>query len=136
MTPTPTPLPAAEPSPRSTIDRLSLAADGVHSLQRKMKSKQSGRSSTILANLFDPLALGSPGKPKVTKERTSPPLAAPYRRERRVSFLEDVRVEQELGWGASVVGMFDAKLVGRFSFFAGSTVLPVYLSIGSYLLGD
>ena len=43
---------------------------------------------------------------------TSSPLTVPYQRGRRTSFLEDVKVEQDLGWGASVVDMLNAKQVG------------------------
>lgn len=83
----------------------------VYSLGRNSKSKQRARSSTILTNLLDPLTLGSPIKPKEGQERISPPLDTPYSRERRISFLEDVKVEQDMGWGASVVDMLAAKQV-------------------------
>jgi hypothetical protein len=106
--------------PLPAIDGQSLAINRVYSLGRKAKSKQRVRSSTILTNLLDPLTLGSPIKPK---ERISPPLETPYRRERRVSFLEDVKVEQDLGWGASVVGMLNAKQV---SFPTSPVLWPRY----------
>ena len=105
------PLPARS-SQQSIIDDQSLVINRAYSLERKAKFKQRARSSTILTNLLDPLTLGSPIKPKVNKERLSPPLDTPYRRGRRVSFLEDVKVEQDLGWGASVVDMLNTKQVG------------------------
>jgi len=104
------PLPA-QSSPQLTIDSQSLTINRVYSLRRTTKSKQRVRSSTILTNLFDPLTLGPPINPKVSKERISPRLDTPYRRERRISFLEDVKVEQDLGWGASVVDMLNTKQV-------------------------
>ncbi len=104
------PLPVRS-SPQPTTDGQTLAIHRVHSLGRKAKAKQRARSSTILTNLLDPLTLGSPVKSKVGKERISPPLDTPYSRERRISFLEDVKVEQDLGWGASVVDMLTAKQV-------------------------
>ena len=113
------PLPVQSP-PQSTNDGQHLAMTGIYPLERK--SKQRARNSTLLTNLFDPLTLGSPNKPKVTKERIPPPLAIPYRRERRLSFLEDVKVEQDLGWGASVVDMLNTKQV---DFLAGLPVSPL-----------
>lgn len=104
------PLPVRS-SPQSTTDGQSLAINRAYSLGRKAKFKQRARSSTILTNLLDPPTLGSPIKPKVGKGRITPPLDTPYSRERRISFLEDVKVEQDLGWGASVVDMLTAKQV-------------------------
>ena len=119
------PLPA-QSSPQSTIYGKSLARNGAYPLE--LKSKQRARSSTLLTNLFDPLTLSSPLKPKAIKERISPPLAIPYRRERRLSFLEDVKVEQDLGWGTSVVDMLNAKQV---RFLAGLSVHHLRDSLSS-----
>jgi hypothetical protein len=116
------PLPARS-APQSTIGDQCSTINGVYSSEPKILPKQRGRSSTLLTSLFDPLTLGSPGKPKVNKERVSPPLAIPYQRERRISFLEDVKVEQDLGWGASVVDMFTAKQVGLLLSGYGSVIL-------------
>ena len=100
-------------SPQSATDGRPLAINRGYSFGRNAKSKQRARSSTVLTNLLDPLTLGSPIKPKVGQgqERISPPLDTPYSRERRLSFLEDVKVEQDMGWGASVVDMLTAKQV-------------------------
>jgi len=118
------PLPART-SPQSTMDSQFPAVNGAYSSERKIISKQRARSSIILTSLLDPLALGSPSKPKVNKERVSPPLAVPCRRERRLSFLEDVKVEQDLGWGASVVDMLNTKQVGSPT---SPTVPPLHTS--------
>ena len=73
------------------------------------------------------LTLGSPFKPKVGKERIFPPLDAPYSRGPRISFLEDVEVEQDLGWSASVVDMLTAKPV--------CSLTPLLVLLGAHELG-